>query len=68
MRNIIFVFGLVLIFFSLFRFFEWRDRQIERGAEKYVACIKAEYNTSPANWYALHGEYPVCSDPKISYE
>jgi len=45
----------------LFQYFEWRDEQVEKGAEKYEACVKAEYALSPAQYYAENGVYPLCN-------
>ena len=36
------------------------DQKIMESADKYEACVKAEYGVTPANWYANHGEYPTC--------
>lgn len=39
----------------------WHDEQINIAAEKYAACVRAEYGVEPYTWYAEHGEYPECS-------
>lgn len=66
MKKIMLWFAVIFALVFVFRFFEWRDKQIEIGAEKYEACIKAEYNISPAGYYARNGEYPVCSDSRLN--
>lgn len=41
------------------------DKAVMEAAERYEACVKVEYNTTPSAWYAEHGEYPEVSGCEI---
>lgn len=40
----------------------WYGNQADLAAQRYEACVTAQYHTTPAAWYGEHGEYPECSN------
>lgn len=41
----------------------WSAQRDEISHEQYAEweeCVKREYNSTPAAWYAEYGEYPTC--------
>lgn len=67
--------AIIAIGWSFIKWTSWHDKQIEISAEKYAACIRAEYGMEPYTYYAEHNEYPVCqtmmagsTDPETEIE
>lgn len=52
--------AIIFIAFVVMPFVEYRNGQLAVAAERYEACVQAEYGTSPVAWYTSHGEYPDC--------
>lgn len=61
-RTWITVIAALAILWGVVSFLQWRDEQVQQGATLYEACVLREYNTTPAAWYAEHGEYPKCEN------
>lgn len=57
---ILLMFAVCLVLYGAGRVLSAHDAAVEKAAQAYEACIKAEYHTTPANWYADHGVYPSC--------
>ena len=57
---IVSVLCLVILATSFLAWSADHDRKVEESATKYEACVRSQYGTSPATWYADHGEYPEC--------
>ena len=51
---------LVVGFSLLFSFFDWRDKQIQIGADTYEKCVLKATCRTPAYWYVETGKYPEC--------
>jgi hypothetical protein len=41
-------------------FTNWRHNAAERAYQAYEECVISEYGTTPAAYYAEHGETPEC--------
>lgn len=57
-----FLISLVVIV-AIWAFFGWsrdHDKKTLQSYQLYEACVQKEYNTTPAHWYAEHGELPPC--------
>lgn len=39
----------------------WRDEKVMQAAEAYEECVEKQYHTTPSDYRAEHGEYPVCN-------
>lgn len=52
---------IIILFVGFFKWSAHRDQVMFEAYEKYEACVKAEYGTTPSAWYAEHGETPPCS-------
>jgi hypothetical protein len=60
MKNFIIAVIALAAIVGFFKWTTWHDEQISIAAEKYAACVRAEYGVEPYTWYVEHGEYPTC--------
>lgn len=37
-----------------------RDNAVNSQADKYTYCVEMTYHESPAEYYAVAGQYPTC--------
>ena len=50
----------VLAIFALLKWSSKHDEQVNTAMQAYEQCVQDEYGTTPARWYAEHGELPPC--------
>lgn len=53
------VLALVVVALSIW-YGNWRDAEMTAAMTTYEDCVKAQYHTTPASWYAEHGVLPEC--------
>lgn len=51
---------LVALIYGVGKFGAWRDAQLSTQMKPYEDCVQEQYHTTPAAWYAEHGELPAC--------
>lgn len=60
--NVVLVLALIILLLSaLIPFFNWRDKQIQIGADTYEKCVLKATGRTPAYWYVETGAYPECN-------
>jgi len=49
------VIGAIVLYWSA-----WKDEKRAEAVSIYEDCIMEQYNQTPADYYQLNGEYPIC--------
>lgn len=61
MKYIIALIAGILILGSFLAWTNKRDAKVIESSQRYEECIKAQYDTTPMEYYYNNGEYPVCA-------
>jgi len=55
-----FILLLLLTMIIILQWADIREKKVMQSATVYEKCIRAEYNTTPSEYYNKHNTYPVC--------
>jgi hypothetical protein len=50
----------VLLMHAMFSWFNWRDEKLMQASEAYEECVETQYHTTPSEYRAEYGSYPIC--------
>jgi len=65
-QNFVEIAVILAVFIAIFVWLDWHDKQVAISAERYEKCVLDTYRTTPAYWYAEHGEYPICPQTSLN--